>query len=492
MDDPERMEHLIRRHLSSCGLLACGDLPWCIKSSELNGRGLFAARDIAQGEEIVVDAPVVLGPRCGENKFPMCVNCHRTGITLFPCDRGCGLPVCSDTCENAPEHVDRECEILRKWRPNCGPMFSKELLMSVIVVRSLVLGDEDKELIMAFKGHGGSRHGREIELLKRNLDGEIDPEDEEFMLNVCKIMDTNAMETATIADNLRTISLRGIYPIGAMQNHSCTPNTRHFFKTNDIMSVYAAVDIKKGEELTMTYISPFWDTFIRRRYLMMSKHFECRCRRCSDQSEYGSNVGAMWCANISCYGLMLPVDPLSWTTPWICKQCGQTVSFRQIKAIISGIDSIVNGYLYKSPREILNFVRGELKILVPEMNSSMLQMKYRVISYFGRTEELQFKDLTDEELQVKSKYCQELLDMIDKLQLGDCQLKGFILYELYCTIKEESSRRQYEISTPTSKEFKRNTRKILDKAVEILQDDVASPDDLKSLKTSNTSTGTNP
>ncbi|XP_015114150.1 SET domain-containing protein SmydA-8 [Diachasma alloeum] len=492
MDDPERMEHLIRRHLSSHGLPASEDQPWCVRSSKLNGRGLFAARDIKQGEEIVLDAPVILGPRCYDKHPPMCVNCHKTGVTLFPCDRGCGLPVCSDTCENAREHVERECETLKKWRPNCGSMFSKELLMSVLPVRSLALGDEDKELIVAMKGHKGPLHGREIDLLKGNLDGGIDPMEEEFMLKVCRVMDTNAMETGTLADDSRAISLRALYPIGAMQNHSCTPNTRHYFKANDVMSLCATVKIKEGEELTMTYISPLWDTFIRRRYLMMSKHFECRCRRCSDPSEYGSNVGAMRCANMDCYGLMLPDDPLSWTTPWTCEKCDQKVSSRQIKAIISGIDSIINTYLYESPRDILKFVRGELKVLVPEMNSSMLQMKYRIVSYFGRTEGLHFKDLTDEELQIKSKYCQDLLDMIEKLQLGDCQLKGFILYELYCTKNEEFSRRNYEISSLKSTEFTREALKILDKAVEILQDDVASPDDLKSLKPPHTSTRTHP
>ncbi|XP_011306058.1 protein msta, isoform B [Fopius arisanus] len=492
MEDPERMEHLLRRYLNSRGISPPDNSPWCLKSSDLNGRGLFAARDIIQGEEIAVDAPLILGPRCYKKYPPMCVNCYKTGITLFPCDRGCGLPICSDACENSKDHVERECDQLKKWRPTCGSMFSKDLLLSVLPVRSLALGDDDKELVMAMKGHEGELHGREIELLKRNVGEEINRKDEEFMLKVCRVMDTNAMETGTPADESRTISLRGLYPLGAMQNHSCTPNTRHYFRSNDLMSICATVDIKKDEELTMTYLNPLWDTYIRRRYLMMSKHFDCRCRRCSDPSEFGSKVGALWCASMDCHGLILPDDPLSWTTPWTCEECHQEVSSRQMKTIISGIDSIINKYLHDPPRDILKFVEKQLKIVVPETNSSMLQMKYRIVSYFGRTQGLYFEDLTDEELQIKSKYCQDLLDVINELQLGDCQMKGFILYELYCTKNEQLSRKNYEISSPQSKDFTRETLKILDKAVEILQDDVASPDDLKSLKPPHTSARTHP
>lgn len=102
------------------------------------------------------------------------------------------------------------------------------------------------------------------------------------MKRVCRIFDTNAFETVLIVDGKTSISLRGLYPLGALQNHSCTPNTRHYFTNNNVMITRASVDIKAGEELTMTYTDLLWDTSLRRQYLIASKHFECNCKRCCD------------------------------------------------------------------------------------------------------------------------------------------------------------------------------------------------------------------
>lgn len=122
----------------------------------------------------------------------------------------------------------------------------------------------------------------QIELLKSNIKNKINNDDEEFMLRVCRVFDTNAFETAAIIDNTTSISLRGLYPLGALQNHNCVPNTGHYFNREGFMYTRAVVPIAKGEELTMTYTDLLWDTSLRRRYLIMSKHFECSCKRCSD------------------------------------------------------------------------------------------------------------------------------------------------------------------------------------------------------------------
>lgn len=118
--------------------------------------------------------------------------------------------------------------------------------------------------------------------MKKNISNEIAKSDEEFMRKVCQVFDTNAFETVVSIEGERSISLRGLFPLGALQNHSCTPNTRHYFTSQGVMVTRAAVAIKAGEELTMTYTDLLWDTSLRRRYLLESKHFECNCKRCSD------------------------------------------------------------------------------------------------------------------------------------------------------------------------------------------------------------------
>lgn len=72
----------------------------------------------------------------------------------------------------------------------------------------------------------------------------------------------------------------GIFPvIGMTVNHDCYPNCMYSF-VNGMLECRALRDIARGEELTVAYIDPF-DCFVsRRKTLLTSRFFECRCRRC--------------------------------------------------------------------------------------------------------------------------------------------------------------------------------------------------------------------
>ena len=158
---PELMDNLLRRHLESKGLPSdVNESNWKIENSKLGGRGMVAKRDIAQGELIFVDAPLVFGPRCYDKYLPMCINCYKSGCPLFPCEHGCGLPVCSTDCENSSKHLEMECERLRMWSPTCGTMWSMELLQAVVPIRALSLAEDQKKLFEAFECH--PRRVREV------------------------------------------------------------------------------------------------------------------------------------------------------------------------------------------------------------------------------------------------------------------------------------------------------------------------------------------
>lgn len=305
--EPSLVNALLHRHLESRGLQADRG-SWKIDYSTLGGRGMFATRDIDQGELIFVDAPLVVGPRCYNKYLPMCINCYKSGCPLFPCDRGCGLPVCSTVCENSSRHAEMECDYLRGLRPNCGSMWSMELLQAVVPIRALSLDDDQRNLVEAFKAHPRvvrevglpsdyptrplpiercinplfSLPTAQLDLLKKNINEVINRDDEAFMERVSRVFDTNAFETAVVVDNTVSISLRGLYPLGALQNHCCVPNTSHHFDKDQFLITRAAFPIKKGDELTMAYTDLLWDTALRRRYLRMSKYFDCSCKRCSD------------------------------------------------------------------------------------------------------------------------------------------------------------------------------------------------------------------
>lgn len=72
--------------------------------------------------------------------------------------------------------------------------------------------------------------------------------DEETILKICAICDTNAFEVR--GDRLK---VRGIYPNAAMIAHNCVANTRHSFRDNYELVFVATVDIQKGDIIYTTY-----------------------------------------------------------------------------------------------------------------------------------------------------------------------------------------------------------------------------------------------
>ena len=110
------------------------DLSECFPYT-LGEEGIVASRDIRQGEVVMVDTPVMLGPwgqMSGDHSVP-CILC-RAPVELDTCDtcHGCGYPVC-DTCAASPDpgHAE-ECPLL-------SIMASLTDHYSVIIIARLLL-----------------------------------------------------------------------------------------------------------------------------------------------------------------------------------------------------------------------------------------------------------------------------------------------------------------------------------------------------------------
>ncbi|XP_029160468.1 SET domain-containing protein SmydA-8-like isoform X2 [Nylanderia fulva] len=469
--DPLEMMGLLVSHLRENNL----DKPrsWTIKRSLMKGRGMFAIRDIRVGESIFTDVPLLMGPRCYSKCLPMCVVCYKNNCPLFPCDHDCGLPICSTECENSMSH-SQECRTLREWMPTCGSTWSKDLLLAVVPIRGLALSKEQRELLYAFECHSNLTHNHEIDLLKRSVNNLPSEEQMEFMRRICEVFNTNSFEVVIARNEDCTTSLRGLYPLGALQNHCCVPNTRHHFDDQQRLHVSAALPIAAGEELTMSYTDLLWDTSSRRQFLRVTKHFSCDCSRCCDPSEFGSQLGALLCAKDDCPGHLLPRNPLSLESPWICDKCQISVNRRQIECIHSVLNTLVFDAMYKTPRKILKFIETILSKLIPATNYIMLDAKYRIISYFGRVPDLKWKDLTDKELRIKKMYCNDILSTLDILDSGDSIKRGLVLYELYRTNLELSKRQISEEQTYPCIKDNEDNKCLLRQAMDILQNDVGA------------------
>ena len=120
------------------------------------------------------------------------------------------------------------------------------------------------------------------------------------------IIDSNTYHVLVRSGPMLQDFVCGVYTRAAMVNHSCRPNTRPIFrgKTDRTMSVIAIEDIEAGEEITTSYLEPFYTTMQRRALLKRGKHFDCCCKR----YYYHKTNEILY---IRCFGLfctLLPTD----------------------------------------------------------------------------------------------------------------------------------------------------------------------------------------
>lgn len=63
--------------------------------------------------------------------------------------------------------------------------------------------------------------------------------------------------------------------------------------------------IQKGEEVSVNYLNIWSGQPRRRAHLRNTWFFDCACPRCSDVTEFGTNLSAFKCESC-CEGLILP------------------------------------------------------------------------------------------------------------------------------------------------------------------------------------------
>ena len=94
-----------------------------------------------------------------------------------------------------------------------------------------------------------------------------------------------------------------IYSQTSRINHSCAPNaviqtsTTQAGSDEDTQHVVAAIDIRKGDEITISYLGLllYADTVTRRSILKTTKYFECHCQRCSTTEDPATSLPCPTC-----------------------------------------------------------------------------------------------------------------------------------------------------------------------------------------------------
>ncbi|KAB0797473.1 hypothetical protein PPYR_08466 [Photinus pyralis] len=463
----DELNYLITEHLK-CSKIYEENAPWVIKNSNIGGRGLFANRDIEIGEVIYRDNAIILGPRSSMLCPMVCVSCY-SQENLYPCSRNCGLPICSEKCENSDVHF-QECQLLVGWKREClYQEINSSLMKCLTPIRSLLLADNKKLLLNLLKSHHGAQHGYEVDILKGKLGLNFKEEEENLMRLTCTVLDANSFEV-TVGNEEGRSGLRGLYPLSSLMNHSCSPNTMHNFDKHRNMIVKAAVFIEKGQELFHSYTRLIWGTPVRRTHLERTKHFFCTCSRCNDPTEFGTNISGIVCQK--CGDVALPLYDSESHVEWKCATCKFVLSNDKVCLLFRVLGSRVSQFdECDDVEEILKFLKRQIRNYLPPSNQISIELKYRLVWILGHNPKYLWNDLSDDLLKEKEEICRELLKLLEMLRAGQSKMRGLILYELYRCMQEW--KRRYRLAD--------DHRALLEEAKEILKDDVNAPKEIQNV-----------
>lgn len=368
---------------------------------------MVATRDIKQGEMILKEKPAVIGPRiscptvcltCGKNLDP---KDFEAKWDYYKCSK-CNWPMCGPECENAEVHKP-ECNAMtdRKYKCDIKYQGSNKIQAAYCVIsplRVLLMNNSNPlqyENIMNLESHLEDRINTPLyTVLRANLVTFVVqvlglPFDEETILKVASIFDTNAFDVRSPDGSKR---LRGIYLTASMMDHSCKPNTRHIFLGDDFhLAVIATVPIAKGDLITATYTLSLWGTLDRRKHLQTNKFFDCECDRCKDPTEFGTHLGNIYCSvcnnpfgqNTEWRGaMMVSTNPLDETAPWKCERCDHCILSKQMVWGNNALKQDLQKINKTNPNEFEDFIQKYSQTLHPS-NHLVVQAKLALIQIYG-------------------------------------------------------------------------------------------------------------
>ncbi|CAB4061520.1 RNF144 [Lepeophtheirus salmonis] len=252
---------------------------------------------------------------------------------------------------------------------------------------------------------------------------------------------------------------KGLFPIFAIMSHYCVCNARYQIHPKNMkMYVRARGFIKKGEEISVQYLSALYGNFIRRRKIREDWYFDCVCSRCKDSTERGSYVSAIYCD--SCYGgLMLPKEPLDYESPWICDKCHALHNVSEIISLVQSLETELNDVAKnKTYDKYEDFIDKYSETLLHSSHYLLMTAKRNLIQYW--TYGISNEALSLVQLEKKIEMCHDFLAVLTKIDPGCSELRNFIQRE-YNYSKLTLCKINYELGYIGKEEFAFESRACL-------------------------------
>jgi hypothetical protein len=227
----------------------------------VSGRGLIATRDIAAGECLFV-TPATVSARV-ESVYQRWVSRHSHRGTLEEISEQVLVEQMKSLISNTDEQVTVE-----SFMALMGATASNTICLSI----EQLLGYGSDKATISFTINDISDNEL-LQIIRRNAFG---PDFVTYSSIEQRWLDNNTFTPRR---------LLGLFPLAAMINHSCVPNSVRVF-AGDTMIAHACDLIKAGQEIVWSYLPPT-QPYPQRHVTLRHQHgFVCQCCRCISEAKF--------------------------------------------------------------------------------------------------------------------------------------------------------------------------------------------------------------
>ncbi|XP_050297845.1 SET domain-containing protein SmydA-8-like isoform X2 [Anthonomus grandis grandis] len=420
-----------------------------IQKNELLGRYMVANKDLKQGELILKESPAILGPHL--NGPARCFRCLQV-INLMMCsfcDECNTALLCVNHCKGK-YHPEEECLTLKTQKIK-GQLLA-ENPAAILPLKCLLLGIYNPDLfsdIMDMEAHMEKRRDTAIwrrhrisveDVLKdTNLLSDKDIK-EELVQKVCGILDVNTFEVRpppseqfSYTPNPVQSRLRALYPLAALMAHDCTQNTHVSVDDNFVMSIYASVDIGEGEPILNNYANVLDGNQERHQHLLEGKYFICKCKRCIDPSEFGTEISSLVCHKCR-KGFLRYTEIEDGFKIWKCSDCNLCFKDFLINLAIEEGRNRINDMDLTDIRGLEDLYRRLLLTFHPN-HFLLLELKQIMVGLYSKLPP------TKNNLNRKIDLCGRLMSVFGRIEPGISRIKALTMYELHTALVDIANKR---------------------------------------------------
>jgi len=264
--------------------------PCEIETNEIYGNYVVASRRIQEGELIIREKPMFVGPYGPNDLLPYCIVCYKDIGLSSKCSK-CKWPVCNSFCEKDSSHANNECKVLsdNNVRPkgNVSEYFFLEVLRCLLGRQNF---PKKWARVLQLEPHTEARKDDFMAVATMILITDfirnkcnLTEFDDEIIDRVVGVLSINTFWTFK---DLKTYASL-LFDKVSLIAHDCDPNTRRKIvrisenEPFDVeMQIHARRIIEKGELISIHYVDPAKKVEERRVELKDIFYFDCCCSRC--------------------------------------------------------------------------------------------------------------------------------------------------------------------------------------------------------------------